>query len=194
MASKITNKKVVVEGIAEWPKVFESNRDKTGYKGAFEDTNGRTSINLILDDQNYGLLKQSGSLKRGTPDAEKRGTNVKVDRKWETDRDWECGAPAIYRADGNPWDLEVDGYIGNGSKVRVELVVTHFPDRGVAATRLEAIKVLELVPFESNNSMTKDESGGVGQPVANTATPEPTTPAPKAKPVAAKELEDEIPF
>ena len=192
MASKITNKKVVVEGIAEWAKVFESNRDKVGYKGAYEDTNGRTSVNLILDEDNYALLRQGGSLKRGTPDADGRGTSVKVDRKWETDKDWDCGAPEIYRADGNPWVLETDGYIGNGSKVRVHLTVTHFPDRGVASTRLDAIKVLELVPYEGAGSdLTRDESGVYGQSKPS-VTQKPKEPAPK--PMAPAEIEDEIPF
>lgn len=190
MAAKITNKKVVLEGIAEWAKLFESNRDKVGYNGAYEDTNGRTSVNLILDADNYDLLRKSGSMKRGKPDTEGRGTSVKVDRKWESDKDWDSGAPEIYRADGNPWVLEEDGYIGNGSKVRVNLTVTHYPDRGVAATRLDAVKVLELVPFEGgDDAMTKDESGGVGQPKVSTEGPKP-----KAPTAPTEDIDDEIPF
>lgn len=198
MASKITNKKVVLEGIANWAKVFESNRDMEGYKGAYKDTNGRTTIELVLDDENAERLKRAGSMKRGRP--VEGGLSVKLDRKWESDKDWESGSPEILRADGNPWDVNEDGFIGNGSKVRVMAIVTDFPDRGVSSTRLEMIKVLEHVPYEGvDDQFRKDESGGVSAPKPNIdTTPKPkltasaeVTPSPTA---STKELDDEIPF
>lgn len=54
MASKYVN----LEGILEWAKVFESNRDLEGYKGAFKDTNGRTTLNMILSNEEFAKLSR----------------------------------------------------------------------------------------------------------------------------------------
>lgn len=189
----MASKKVVLEGIAMWCKVFAENRDLEGYKGAYKDTDGRTSIDIVLDADNFEKLKKSGSMKRGKPDSEGRGTVVKIDRKFNTGRDWDSGAPEVLKADGNPWDSSVDGYIGNGSKVRIMAVVTDFPDKGVTSTRLEMVKVLEHVPHEGvADSFRKDESVNGETPKID-PTPEPQAPKKEApKPLA--ELEDDIPF
>lgn len=189
MASKITNKKVIVEGIANWGKIFASNRDMEGYKGAYKEYDGATSIELVLDSDNWEKLKRSGTMKRGKP--VDGGTAVKLERKWNTGKDWDSGAPEVLRADGNPWDVDTDGFIGNGSKVRVMAVVTDFPDKGVSSTRLEMVKVLELVPYEGvDDQFRKDESGGT-QPKA--AAPEVKTEQ-KPVPKVADDLDQEIPF
>lgn len=195
----MASKKVILEGIAMWSKIFTENRDLEGYKGAYKETDGRTSIDLILDNENMDKLRRSGSMKRGKPDPEGRGTMVKVDRKFNTGRDWDSGAPEVLRADGNPWSVEHDGMVGNGSKVRVMVVVTEFPDKGVTSTRLEMVKVLELVPHEgAADSFRKDESGGVGQPKIDSVPVDDEQPAPskaKAKEKAkVADIEDDIPF
>jgi hypothetical protein len=190
----MASKKVVLEGIAMWAKIFETNRDLEGYKGAYKDTDGRTSIDLILDKENMEKLNRSGSMKRGKPDPEGRGTMVKVDRKFNTGRDWDSGAPEVLRADGNPWDVNTDGFVGNGSKVRVMVVVTDFPDKGVTSTRLEMVKILEHVPHEGvADSFRKDESVNGTTPKA-TPSPEVSKESqPKPKVVLA-DVEDDIPF
>lgn len=184
----MASKYVTLEGTCEWAKVFEQNRDMSGYKGAYEATNGRTTINLILDQEEFAKLQSSGSMKRGKPTSDGK-INVKVDRKFETGRDWDSGAPEVLRPDGNPWDYEEDGMIGNGSKVRVQVVVTDLPKQGVVTTRLEKVKVLELEEYEGRDSdFYKDESDG--------STPKPS-PKPEAKgpdPDANSEFDDEIPF
>ena len=49
---------ITVHGIAEWAKVFEQNRDLTGWKpteqaeGSYEKYNGASTIDMILDDEN----------------------------------------------------------------------------------------------------------------------------------------------
>lgn len=190
MASKITNKKVVLEGVANWAKVFESNRDMEGYKGAYKEFNGATSIELILDDENWDKLKRSGTMKRGKPTD--GGTAVKLERKWETGKDWDSGAPEVLRADGNPWDVDTDGFIGNGSTVRVMAVVTDFPDKGVSSTRLEMVKVLEHVPYEGvDEQFRKDESGKSASPKAATQS---EVKKGQALSPAKADLDDEIPF
>lgn len=183
----MATKYITIECIAEWAKVFEHNRDLHGYKNAWDDTEGRTTINLIMSNDDFDKLKKAGSLKRGTPDAQGRGVNVKVDRKWKTGRDWEDGAPEVLRPDGNPWNPKVDGEIGNGSKVRVQVSVAVLD--ATAITRLEKIKVLELVEYEGRDSdFYKDETGG-------TPTPKPEAKAPAKDPApAGADLDDEIPF
>lgn len=191
MANKITNKKVIVEGTANWCKIFESNRDMEGYKGAYKEFDGATSLELVLDADNWGKLQRSGSMKRGKPVA--GGTAVKLERKWKTGKDWDSGAPEVLRADGNPWDVDTDGFVGNGSKVRVMVVVTDFPDKGVSSTRLEMVKILEHVPYEGvDDQFRKDESGGVGQPKADR--PVDADEGVKSEPVKVDDVEDDIPF
>jgi hypothetical protein len=194
MTNKIGNKKVVIEGIANWAKVFESNRDMEGYQGAYADTNGRTTIELILDKENADKLTKAGSMKRGRP--VDGGIAVKLDRKWETGRDWDSGAPEVLRADGNPWDVNVDGFIGNGSKVRVMAVVTDFPEKRVRSTRLEMVKVLEHVPYEGvDDQFRKDETGGQGQPKASRPVDADEGVASKPSQTAStRDIDDEIPF
>lgn len=183
MASGIKSTYVELEGTLEWAKLFEHNRDLKGYNDSYVDTNGRTTVNMILDEANYEKLRKSGSLKRGKPDPDGRGMNVKFDRKWETGRDFDGGPPAIYRADGNPWDVEADGEIGNGSKGRVLVVVTYFPGPKSYSTRIEKVKILEHVTYDGPaDSFKKDESGSVG------AVSQPQ------QVQQNQDLEDEIPF
>lgn len=180
MASRIKSTYVNIEGIAEWAKVFESNRDLEGYRGAWKDTDGRTTINIILPDDQFQILKDAGSLKKGKPDPDGRGINVKLDRKWNTGRDWDSGQPEIFRADGSVWDLETDGYIGNGSKVLLRVCVTYLPDQDTHSTRLDRIKVIDHVPYERNDPFTQDMTGG--------------SPGHSPSTEGWEHLEDEIPF
>jgi len=153
----MATKRVTLEGTAMWAKVFEDNRDMEGYKGAYADTNGRCTINILLDQDTYEKLMSSGTMKRGKKEGDLM--NVKFDRKWETGRDFDSGPPTVLKADGNPWDFAEDGYIGNGSLVRVLLNVADLPKQGVVSTRLETVKVLKKESYEgADDLMTKDES------------------------------------
>ena len=70
----MATRKVVLTGIGEWAKVFEDNRDMKGFEGAWEEFNGACTIDMILDDENMQILRNSKSMKKGTPDPEGRGT------------------------------------------------------------------------------------------------------------------------
>ena len=85
--------KITVTGLAQWAKVFKDNRDLDGYQGAYHDTNGRCTIEMILDQENMQKLTDSGCMSRGKPDPEGRGTAVKLTRKFETAYEWDGGAP-----------------------------------------------------------------------------------------------------
>jgi len=178
----MATKRVTLEGTAMWSKVFEDNRDMEGYKGAYADTNGRCTINILLDKDNYDKLISSGTMKRGKKEGDLM--NVKFDRKWETGRDFDSGPPTVLKADGNPWDFAEDGYIGNGSLVRVLLNVADLPKQGVVSTRLEAVKVLKKESYEgADDLMTKDESELYGK----------DTPDEQPEPELEDDM-DEIPF
>ena len=49
--------KTTVTGIAQWAKVFEENRDLDGFEGQWRDTNGRCTIDVIMDQSNFTKLK-----------------------------------------------------------------------------------------------------------------------------------------
>ena len=77
-------------GIAEWAKVFEQNRDLTGWKptlqaeGSYEKYNGACTIDMILDEDNIAKLQAARSSKTPKLDPEGRGMRLKFDCKFDT--------------------------------------------------------------------------------------------------------------
>ena len=86
-------------------------------------------------------------MKKGTPDAEGRGTKVKFIRKFNTGKDWDSGAPIVQKSDGSTWDISSDGTIGNGSTVEVELSVYDTSRPNIVGTRLDKVKVVDHVAY-----------------------------------------------
>lgn len=169
---------VKLKGKGYWAKVFESNRDKTGYDNALADIGGQTSIDVDLDERHMALLKKSKSMLKGTnsPDNPEL-TRVKFRRKWT--ENYGGGEPKIERADGTPWDIETDGLIGNGSDVEITLSVYDTRRTGIVGTRLDKVKVTNLVAYE-------------GGPVVMTVDDD-TSPS-SEQPMAEQKVEDEVPF
>jgi hypothetical protein len=61
------------------------------------------------------------------------------------------GAPAVTRGVSNQaWDMDTDGELGNGTKVKVKISVYGEGQR--ASVRLEKIAVIEHVPYEANET------------------------------------------
>ena len=147
----MATRKVVLTGIAEWAKVFEDNRDLKGFEGAYEEFDGACTIDMILDKENMDRLSASRSMKKGSPDAEGRGTRVRFVRKFNTGRDWDSGSPVVVKSDGTTWDMDVDGLIGNGSTVAVTLSVYDTSRKSIVGTRLDRVKVLEHVKPPSDD-------------------------------------------
>ena len=147
----MATRKVVLTGIAEWAKVFEDNRDLKGFEGAYEEFDGACTIDMILDKENMDRLSASRSMKKGSPDAEGRGTRVRFVRKFNTGRDWDSGSPTVLKSDGTKWDMDIDGLIGNGSIVAVTLSVYDTSRKSIVGTRLDRVKVLEHVLPPSND-------------------------------------------
>ena len=148
----MATRKVKLTGIAEWAKVFPQNRDMQGFDGAYQDCNGACTIDVILDDDNLATLKASRSMKRGVPDQMGRGTKVKLVRKFDTGRDWDSGAPVVKKSDGTDWDYDLDGTIGNGSTVEVELSVYDTSRPNIVGTRLDKVKVIDHVAYVADTA------------------------------------------
>ena len=143
----MATRKVKLTGIAEWARVFESNRDMDGFDGVYRDHDGACTIDLIMDDDNLTALKASRSMKKGSPDPQGRGTKVKFIRKFNTGKDWDSGAPIVQKSDGSTWDINSDGTIGNGSTVEVELSVYDTSRPNIVGTRLDKVKVIDHVAY-----------------------------------------------
>jgi hypothetical protein len=169
-------RRVKLTGIAYWSKVFPENRDLTGFENALSDVGGQTSIDIDLDKTNLDLLVKSRSMKKGTPSKEnEKLTRVKFTRRWEDKI--AGGPPVVLKADGQPWDYDVDGVIGNGSLVEVVLSVYDTSRRSIVGTRLEKVKVVEHKAYVPSD---EDEP--------------PAPPAAKQLAKIADNLDDEIPF
>ena len=171
-------RKVKLTGYAYWAKVFEDNRDKTGFENALVEIGGQTTIDMDLDNESMEKLKKSKSMKRGSPSNDNDGmTRVRFTRKWT--EEYGGGEPTVVKADGTKWDYDEDGPIGNGSTVEVVLSVYDTSRKAIVGTRLDKVKVLEHKAYNPDGDDDEEEEV---KPVA------------KAKASAKMELEDEIPF
>lgn len=148
MANKHKSQMYSIIGIANWAKLFERNRDNSEYHEA---TDGITCLDLILDQEAITTLKETGSRLR--PRMTEEGMVVKFRRPWAHPKiEAFGGAPKVVDHEDNPWDDSVS--IGNGSRVEVFFVVYDTPmGKG---TRMEGVRVLELVEYEAPNSGISD--------------------------------------
>lgn len=177
----MATKTIELHGTLEWAKLFEGNRDN----GEFDiETDGATTVDLIMDDETFKAMKDAGVRKQGKPDPEGRGTRVKFKRPWKDqfDREWAAGPPKVFTPSGDAWSDE-DGMIGNGSIGVVFLDV--YDTKMGKGCRLNGVQVIDHVVFEA------DGGGGVKpRDYTSGSTAEST----KAPPAAAKASPGDIPF
>jgi hypothetical protein len=172
-------RRVKLRGLGYWAKVFEDNRDKTGYENALEDIGGQTTIDIDLDDDMVGKVRESKSMKKGKPSEENPGmTRFKFTRKWQ--EKYGGGPPAVLNDEGNEWDYDEDGPIGNGSEVEVVLSVYDTSRKNIVGTRLEKVKVLNHIAYVPPTGEDDEEET-------------PPSKQTKKKPVQ-QDMDDEIPF
>lgn len=179
-------RKVKLTGLSYWAKVFEDNRDLTGFEDALKDIGGQTTIDMDLDGENLEKLKKSKSMKRGKVSPDNDGlTRVRFTRKWT--EQYGGGAPTVVKADGSTWDYDEDGAIGNGSTVEVTLSVYDTSRKAIVGTRIEKVKVLEHREYDPDADDEEDDEPA--------PPPKKSAPAAKTKPAPSRqELDDEIPF
>tara|TARA_R110002153_G_scaffold51898_3_gene145712 strand:- start:7629 stop:8174 length:546 start_codon:yes stop_codon:yes gene_type:complete len=176
---------IELTGTIEWAKLFESNRDNGEYD---VETDGATTVTLLMEDDVFKAMKDAGVRKQGKPDPEGRGTRVTFKRPWKDrfDRAWAAGPPVVYTPAGSVWDESGDGLIGNGSIGVVYLDV--YDTKMGKGCRLNGVQVIDHVVFESSGG----GGGGPVKPRDYTQGQPAATPA-KAAP-SAKIAPGDIPF
>lgn len=133
-----------IRGKAMWAKLFERNRDTGEYH---TETDGVTSIEVVLEKEELDKLKATGSRLR--PKVTDDGLSVRFRRPWKHRSIEEFGGPPqVVDAEGKEWDDGVS--IGNGSEVEVAIEV--YDTSMGKGTRLTGVKVLEHVSYESEDS------------------------------------------
>jgi hypothetical protein len=142
----MATRKISITGMGNYAKVFKENRDLEGYKDAYREHDGALTINMDMDEQNYEVLKDSGSQKCKFMLKDEHGRyQTKFIRKWNTPWDWQCGAiPVRVLVDGKmePMEYDANNLIWNGSIVVCHLSV-YDTSRG-PGTRLEGVDVIQL--------------------------------------------------
>lgn len=172
-------KEVTTVGPVEWARIFEDNRDMTGYEGRYEDCNGAYTIQQILTKEEMEKLKKTGSQKKPKQGRLMDGEIVvQFERKHEVyNKNGDLiekagGPPKVLGPTGKRWDPDVDGLIGNGSIAQVTNLVSSFKGadgKTIARTTLTKVRIIDLVPYD------KPDEEDMEDEVEN-------------------ELEDEIPF
>lgn len=154
MATRYVN----VTGKAYWAKVFEENRDLTGWDDSLVETGGQYVVMVEADADSIHELTMARSqtvdnmkdvpVEKGSTTTVKcvklRRDHEKYSRKGDL-LEWASGAPKIVKDDGKtPWSIEDDGLLGNGTEI-VARVAVYDAGKNVG-TRLEAIRVVNHVP------------------------------------------------
>ena len=150
----MATKKVILRGVAMWPRIFPDNRDMKGFEGVYEECDGAYTIDVQMDKANKLKLKDSGSIKKGKFDDD-GNFSVKFVRKHKDRFEWASGAPTVVKADGTAWDFETDGPINNGSDIQVELSV--YSTSYSPGTRLEKVIVLKAAESDAHEPAGADE-------------------------------------
>ena len=180
----MATKTIELTGTLEWAKLFESNRDNGEYD---VETDGATTVTLLMEDDVFKAMKDAGVRKQGKPDPDGKGIRVTFKRPWNDKfgRDWAAGVPQVFTPAGEEWDMETDGLIGNGSVGVVFLDV--YDTKMGKGCRLSGVQVVDHVEFEGG--------GGSGPSIKprNYTTQSSAAPTPKAAP-ASKESPGEVPF
>lgn len=158
--AKTIYKEVTTVGPIEWAKIFEGNREMTGYEGVYEECEGAYTVNQILTKDEFEKLKKAGSQKRPNQKRIMDGELVvKFERKHLVKTKagdvlaQAGGAPKVLGPDGKTWDVEADGLIGNGSMAEITNLITTFPGQDgklISRTSLTKIKITELVQYVRN--------------------------------------------
>lgn len=155
--AKTIYKEVTTVGPIEWAKIFEGNREMSGYEGVYEECEGAYTVTQALTKDEFEKLKKAGSQKRPNQKRIMDGELVvKFERKHLVKTKngdiiaQAGGAPKVVGPDGKTWDVEVDGLIGNGSMAEVTNLITTFPGQDgkpISRTSLTKVKITQLVQY-----------------------------------------------
>jgi hypothetical protein len=156
-------KEVTTTGPIEWAKVFENNREMVGYEGVYEPCDGAYTVTQVLDKSEFDKLKKAGSQKKPIQKRLLEGDGkiaVKFERKHLVQKSDGTpilkagGPPKVVNNEGKPWDVEVDGLIGNGTVAEVTNLITTFKGQDgkpISRTSLTKVKIVEFLPYTRPN-------------------------------------------
>jgi hypothetical protein len=181
-------RKVKLTGYGYWMKLFEGNRDLTGFNNQLADIGGQCVMDIDLSQEEYDKLKKAKFMSAGKPSPDNPGhMRVRLKRKWQ--EEYGGGAPVVLKEDGTVWDYDEDGGIGNGSTVAAIVYVYDTKTPGIVGARLDKVKVLEHKPYVQDDFGDDDPAPPAPAPRAETKVAKPVKPAP-----SMADLEDDIPF
>ena len=154
----MATKKLKLRGFINWAKVFEQNRDMEGYEGAARETNGQTCFEFHMSADEVSKLQGAGSIKQPKISSDHDGYYMmRFTRPWHIPgREFASGPAPVLKADGTPWDYDLDGTIGNGSVADVwfDVYDTRTKRKG---TRHTKIQIIEHVPYEPEEQPVEEE-------------------------------------
>ena len=157
---------ITMTGFVEWAKIFEGNMDNSDFHA---ETEGQFNMNFYPESEkelkkffDAGAPESSmgnDTIKLGNAELA-MGKYIKLKRPNKHKGGIEAfgGAPKVYNhTEGEStklWDLEEDGPLGNGSKVKVKVSI--FGSGPRASIRLERVAVLNCVVYVGR---TDEEEG-----------------------------------
>lgn len=155
-------KEVTTKGPIEWAKIFEDNREMSGYEGAYEECEGAYTLVQVLSKEEFEKLKKAGTMKKPI---QKRLMDGEIALKFERKHlvktkdgkevSQAGGAPKVVGPNGKTWDLDEDGLIGNGTVAEVTNLISTFKGQDgkmVARTSLTKVKIIEHIPYVREES------------------------------------------
>lgn len=143
MATKI----VKYTGTVKWAKLFPTNVNK----GFDDDDRGPfVSIDFSFDDPDDVKAFKSEKTKKEFKDDEENGRSYVNFRRYVENLKYPNlgGFPKVADKDNNRWPESV--MIGNGSKATIWVQI-YETKTGRKGTRLEAVRIEDLVPYESGS-------------------------------------------
>jgi len=156
--AKRKSKTIVMDGYVKWARLtaddMDTKFDPRGKYTAEFYPETHDELNKLLGEAE---LRGKKLAVKDPHDGEGYGIGqyVKVSRNNVNNTVEELGGPPeVVKLDGDDqvgvWDFIEDGYVGNGSKVRVKL--DFYGEGNYAGTRLSKIGVIEHVPYEKTQS------------------------------------------
>lgn len=132
----MTTKVMVFEGLAAWARVYEADDTPWGE---------RWSIDFYPDDEDLERFKGTncklGTIRKTTFEG-KTGYKLRRPTEKMVKQDLRSyDPPLVVDAEGKPTKV----LIGNGSRVKVK--VAFYETKAGVGHRLEAVKILELIPY-----------------------------------------------
>jgi len=146
-------KTIFMEGYLKWPKFLKSNMDtKFNEDGVYQTEfypSSKDELSKLLDE----AKSRNKEIRVGDPsDGEGYGLGkfVRLKRNNVNRIEEFSGPPTVVHLDegsshGEPWDYNTDGLLGNGTKVKVKVVM--YGEGHMAGVRLEKVGVLDHVAY-----------------------------------------------